>query len=91
MVNGFTAIVYGHVQGVGFRFFARNSAISLNLTGFTRNLSDGTVEIHAFGPIPDLERLLHYINTGSVGSDVDHVDVQWFQTEKALKTFEIRG
>jgi acylphosphatase len=91
MVNGFTCIVYGQVQGVGFRFFARNKATSLNLTGYARNLPDGTVEIQAFGPISDLEQLLHYINTGSVGSRVEKVGVQWFQTEKASNTFEIRG
>jgi acylphosphatase len=91
MVNGFTAIVHGQVQGVGFRFFVRNHAINLNLTGWVRNLPEGSVETQAFGPIPDLERLLHYINTGSVGSRVEQVDIQWFQTENVLKTFEIRG
>ncbi|HXL72087.1 MAG TPA: acylphosphatase, partial [bacterium] len=63
----------------------------LNLTGWVRNNPDGTVEMQAFGPISDLEQLLHYIKAGSIGSQVEKVDFQWFQTEKALKTFEIRG
>lgn len=91
MINAYTATVYGRVQGVGFRFYVKNKAISLNVTGWVRNNPDGTVEILANGPLNDLEQLLHYIKTGSIGSQVDKVDFQWFQTEKALKTFEIRG
>jgi acylphosphatase len=91
MLNAFTARVYGKVQGVGFRFYVLNKAISLNLTGWVRNNADGTVEILANGSLNNLEQLLHYIKAGSVGSHVEKVDFQWFQTEKAFKTFEIRG
>jgi acylphosphatase len=91
MINALNATVYGRVQGVGFRFYVRNQAESLNLTGWVRNKPDGTVELQAFGLISDLEQLLHYIKAGSIGSHVEKVDFQWFQTEKMLKTFEIRG
>jgi len=91
MVDAFTTTVSGLVQGVGFRFFVKNAAISLNVTGWVRNLPDGTVEILANGSRDNLERFMHYIKTGSVGSRVDKAEFQWFRTEKALKTFEIRG
>jgi acylphosphatase len=91
MINALNATVYGRVQGVGFRFYVRNQAESLNLTGWVRIKPDGTVELQAFGLISDLEQLLHYIKAGSIGSHVEKVDFQWFQTEKMLKTFEIRG
>lgn len=42
-------IVRGRVQGVGYRYFARRSAESLGLTGFARNLADGSVEVVAEG------------------------------------------
>lgn len=35
----------GHVQGVGFRYTAREIAGREGLTGFVRNLADGTVEM----------------------------------------------
>ena len=91
MINALNVTVYGRVQGVSFRFYVKNKAISLNLNGWVRNTAEETVEIQANGPISDLEQLLHYIKIGSVGSQVEKVDFQWFQTEQALKTFEIRG
>jgi acylphosphatase len=91
MVNCFTVIVHGTVQGVGFRFFVRNKAISLKITGWARNLSDRTVEIEAQGEVSNLEQLLHLIETGPIGSQVEKVDAQWHLTERVSKTFEIRG
>jgi acylphosphatase len=39
-------IVYsGRVQGVGFRWQVMNVSESYEVTGFVRNLSDGTVEL----------------------------------------------
>lgn len=43
-------IFTGQVQGVGFRFTAFNTANRHQLTGFVRNLPDGTVEMLAQGP-----------------------------------------
>ena len=43
-------IFIGRVQGVGFRFTARNIAQRHGLAGFVRNLPDGTVELLAQGP-----------------------------------------
>ena len=43
-------IFIGRVQGVGFRFTAFNIANRCGLTGFVRNLFDGTVEMFAQGP-----------------------------------------
>jgi acylphosphatase len=42
-------IFIGQVQGVGFRFTAFNTANRHQLTGFVRNLPDGTVEMFAQG------------------------------------------
>ncbi|WP_252900571.1 acylphosphatase [Vulcanisaeta sp. JCM 14467] len=39
------AKVFGNVQGVGFRPTLRRQALSLGLTGYARNLSDGSVEV----------------------------------------------
>ncbi len=48
-VESLRFIVRGRVQGVGYRYFARKSAESLGLTGFARNLADGSVEVVAEG------------------------------------------
>lgn len=40
-------LVSGHVQGVGYRYFAWHAAESLGVNGFVRNLEDGRVEVVA--------------------------------------------
>jgi acylphosphatase len=39
------AVVSGHVQGVGYRYFVRGLAVDRGLTGSARNLPDGRVEV----------------------------------------------
>ena len=45
----------GRVQGVGFRFTAQRAANRRQLTGFVRNLWDGTVEMLAQGRPDDVD------------------------------------
>ncbi|MCS6977649.1 MAG: acylphosphatase [Gemmatales bacterium] len=42
-------LYFGHVQGVGFRYTAHSLARNLPVTGFVRNLPDGSVELVAEG------------------------------------------
>lgn len=46
----------GRVQGVGFRFTARQVAARFDVTGFVRNLPDGRVCLLAEGPSEELGR-----------------------------------
>ena len=45
----------GSVQGVGFRFTAHRMAGRHQLTGYVRNIADGTVEMLAQGPAQDVD------------------------------------
>jgi acylphosphatase len=54
-------IFYGRVQGVGFRFYSLHKAESLGLTGWVRNLYDGTVEMEVQGKDDDIDRLILYL------------------------------
>lgn len=66
--------VFGMVQGVGFRWFVARHARSLGLTGFVRNLPNGSVEVVVDGPeeaLPALERLLR---TGPGSAQVDRLE-----------------
>jgi thioredoxin reductase/acylphosphatase len=53
-----TVLVSGRVQGVGFRWWARERLSELGLDGDAVNLPDGTVEIRVSGAAADVDRLL---------------------------------
>ena len=91
MFNAFTAKVKGRVQGVGFRYFTKNQADTLHLTGWVRNLPDGTVEVLAKGFGPALEQFMQRLEEGPIGSRVEKVDFQWIQESQDFKGFEIKG
>lgn len=56
-------IFKGSVQGVGFRFTSRRIARKYDLTGYVKNLSDGTVEMHIQGPKTDITYCIEDICT----------------------------
>ena len=83
--------VFGIVQGVGFRWFVARHARSLGLTGYARNLPNGSVEVMVDGPeeaIPAFERLLR---TGPAHAQVDRVDRTTEQAAIPIgKSFDVR-
>lgn len=56
-------IVFGDVQGVGYRQYVAKIGRRLKLKGFVRNLNDGTVQIHCKGNERDLCEFREQINT----------------------------
>ncbi len=84
------ARVTGTVQGVGFRHFTRAEAARLDLTGWVRNLSDGSVELVAEGPRDRLELLLASVRTGPPGSRVALVEPSWSDATNDFGTFGVR-
>jgi acylphosphatase len=69
-------VVRGRVQGVGFRYFVEHVAAELGLTGYTRNLDDGQVEVYAVGSPAKLAELSGYLWKGPRMSDVRGVEEQ---------------
>ncbi|MCA9175193.1 MAG: acylphosphatase [Planctomycetales bacterium] len=57
-----TVVFSGHVQGVGFRFTTNRIAAGFQVTGYVRNLSNGTVELVAEGQIEELDAFLAEVN-----------------------------
>jgi len=51
----------GHVQGVGFRYTTRSIARDYEVTGYVRNLPDGSVEVVAEGPVDQLDGFLEEV------------------------------
>jgi acylphosphatase len=78
-------LISGAVQGVGFRYFAERVAREIGVTGWTRNLDDGRVEVHANGSRRQLDDLESRLRQGPPRADVRSVEV----TETAV--LELRG
>jgi acylphosphatase len=66
-------VVSGRVQGVGFRFFAREEAELEGVHGWVKNLPDGRVEILAEGDREAVDRLERRIRRGPPAARVDDV------------------
>jgi len=84
------ATVHGVVQGVNFRYTTRRMARSLLLTGWVRNSPDGSVEVLAEGPLPQLESLLEFLRRGPTSARVDNVEFVWQGATGEFTFFEIR-
>jgi acylphosphatase len=65
--------VTGMVQGVGFRWFVRERARRLGISGWVRNVDDGSVEIMAAGDPGQLELLRRELEQGPRGARVEAV------------------
>ncbi len=83
------AIVHGHVQGVFFRDFVARRARKLGLTGYARNLSDGTMEVLAEGERKSLEELARHIETGPPAAKVTGVVTRWSEPAEKYTGFSI--
>lgn len=57
--------VSGRVQGVGFRYFVRQEAHALGITGWVMNLNDGTVTMEVQCSAQTLEKFLERIKKGN--------------------------
>jgi len=69
-------LIRGRVQGVGYRYFAQKVAAAQNVSGYARNLEDGSVEVYAVGSAAQLSEFAGFLRTGPAFSDVRSVDVQ---------------
>ena len=71
-------IFYGRVQGVGFRYYSVYKSRQLGLTGWVRNLYDGTVEMEVQGEqqkIWTLRRFLLWMTMiFTRGNNIDYMD-----------------
>lgn len=75
--------IYGKVQGIFFRASAKEKANNLAITGFAKNMPDGSVYIEAEGDDKNLDKFIKWCEHGPSLAQVEKVIV----TEKELKNF----
>ena len=84
------AVVSGQVQGVNFRYYTIERARQLRLTGWVKNLPDGTVEALAEGPRPALDKFLEFLRHGPPAAAVTDVQAQWLTATGEFDGFDVR-
>ena len=68
--------IFGKVQGVGFRYYTNKKALELGITGFVRNVPDGSVYIEADGDPEQLEIFINWCEEGPSWARVTDVQRQ---------------
>jgi len=72
------AEIYGHVQGVGFRFSTKQLADDLGVHGIVHNENDGSVYVEALGDNEQIEQFIDGLAKGpSPSARVDQVIITY--------------
>ncbi|HEX6309251.1 MAG TPA: acylphosphatase [Longimicrobiales bacterium] len=82
--------LYGAVQGVGFRYFVRQTARRHDIAGYVINRPDGAVELEAGGDADALERFRHTVEHGPPLARVERVETLEHTPEVLPLPFEVR-
>lgn len=80
----------GRVQGVGYRYFALYTARELGISGYVRNLPDGSVEVTACGDAAAVARFRECLREGPPLARVTRLSEQELAVPVAYDGFEIR-
>lgn len=84
-----TAIISGRVQGVFFRMETKRAADRFGVSGWVRNLKDGTVEAVFEGERDQVDAILGWCQEGPPQADVIDVTVTRHNYTGKFKGFDI--
>ena len=83
-------MISGEVQGVWFRVSAQDKAKELKLTGWVKNLNNGSVSLEVVGEDSQLKLFKNWLHTGSPLSEVEHVEFNLLNNiQNPYKDFKI--
>ena len=81
--------ITGRVQGVFFRSWTRDQARELGVSGWVRNVSDGSVEAHLEGAPDSVEQMIERMRSGPPSARVEDLKIREASVED-LGSFEVR-
>lgn len=76
-------IFEGRVQGVGFRYAVKDLARGFDVSGWVKNLPDGSVELRAMGQPDEVDSFIHEIATES--NVAHHIKNHFIETTPLLE------
>ena len=80
---------FGKVQGVGFRYTTRSTATGFNVSGYVRNLSNGSVELVVEGNGMEIQRFLDMLRNRMCGH-IDREDERESPATGEFSGFDVR-
>ena len=84
------AVAAGRVQGVGFRMFVRQQALMHDITGWVKNMEDGTVKMELQGAASAVAAAFDAMRAGNVFICVNRLDVEERVPQDGERDFSIR-
>ena len=88
MPKAYLVRLFGDVQGVGMRQYVWRNAKKLGITGYVKNLEDGSVEILAQTSQDTLNKLLEKVKHDPMAT-IKRIEVKETETDSQLNDFEI--
>ena len=82
-------LIFGKVQGVGFRYWLYEKAIKKNIHGWVKNTIQGQVEVILIGNDEDVNELIKQCGKGPHSSNVTQVIIQDYKQEYSKKSFDM--
>jgi acylphosphatase len=82
--------ISGMVQGVSFRYFTARTARQHQVTGWVRNLPDGTVEALFEGEEMEVRQVVDWCRQGPSQARVDGLEVDWEDYRGEFALFEVK-
>lgn len=83
-------LISGHVQGVGFRYFATDLARNFGVNGWVRNLATGDVEIFVEGDKSAISGFLKELKIGPRHGSIGKFQIEWKPFEGKHDSFQVR-
>ncbi len=83
-------VITGKVQDVAYRAYAQDSADALGITGWIKNMPDGTVVVCAQGMPDILKEYVEYLHEGSLRAVVEGVAIEWGTPKLVFTDFSIK-
>ena len=84
-------IIKGRVQGVAFRYHARNLAYQLGVYGWIRNLFNGDVELLVEGSKKIVEEMVEWCKEGPRQAVVEDIRIEWLPYSGKYNKFQIKS
>jgi acylphosphatase len=84
-----TFIISGKVQGVAYRYYAKQTAEKMHINGYVKNQFDGTVKLIAQAEEGELSLFEAYLYKGSPHSIVENIEIINTDNEIIYKDFSI--